>query len=145
MPVSFVVLVMAISVLLKISYSDYRHRKIYNKDVLLFFIFLLCYFLINSMPMHYFAAFVCLILGFLLFCGNVLGGGDVKLMTVMALGVSPDSYASFIFFVGIFTILTVVFMIISNRSSLKRGIPFAIPLSVGFFISFIEVVSKSLI
>ncbi len=74
--------------------------------------------------LHHVLVFACtLVLGFLAFAMGVLGGGDVKLMAVLALWFGPSNFADFIAITGIIGGLLGVLLLLARRSTTVAALP----------------------
>lgn len=81
-------------------------------------------------------AFIFLLIGFLIFILGLMGGGDIKLITALILALNHVQILNFIFYTSISGLLVVLLgMLISFSDIKKRGIPYGVPIALGFLLS----------
>ncbi|MDP8079596.1 A24 family peptidase [Phocoenobacter skyensis] len=120
-------------ILIWISWTDISSRTISNQAVLILLLALLpfCWFFYKQV--FILSAIVTLIIGFLLFMGKIIGGGDVKLLTVLMLAIPYEQITSFLFLTSFFGLLLVIVGWIWFRQNIKQqGLPYGVAISVGF-------------
>ncbi|MDP8170820.1 prepilin peptidase [Pasteurella skyensis] len=119
--------------LIWISWTDISTRTISNQAVLVLLLVLLPFCWVFYKQFFILPAIVTLIIGFLLFMGKVVGGGDVKLITVLMLAIPYEQITSFLFLTSFFGLLLVIFGWIGFRQAIKQqGLPYGVAISFGF-------------
>lgn len=81
------------------------------------------------------AGFLCFIVGFLLWRVRVLGGGDVKLMSVLLIGVRNQDLPLFFLAMSISGLLIALLTLVSGST---RGVPYAPAIMTGFLFAFAQ-------
>lgn len=130
---------------LRFSYTDFKSRKIYNKDLALFLPFcILISLLSGNFLIRLIDSGVIFLIGMILFKCRQMGGGDVKLITLYALIIK--SFMIFLLLVSIIGgAITLIYMILyyfrGRWSELKnKGIPYGVAISIsGFLISILNI------
>lgn len=116
-----------------ISFQDVRLRIISHKSLLLLLIIILSLAVTQQALPNFTAALSILLVGYFLFFFDVIGGGDVKLMAVLSLGLSDSSLAFFLFFTAFFGgVIAIACLIIFNDSIRRFGIPYGVAISSAF-------------
>lgn len=126
-------LFLIILLLIRISWTDIRSRLISNNIVLVLLICIIPFgFLLNG-ELYITPALVSLFIGFLLFLFNVIGAGDVKLITVLMLTIPSEQILSFFVFTSFFGLLLIIIGWLFFKTSIKRnGLPYGVAISLGF-------------
>ncbi|WP_038938744.1 A24 family peptidase [Yersinia pestis] len=129
-------IVLIVSQLLFVCYSDIRHRIISNK----FIISISFNAIIFSLVMHHTVSIiipiVALFIGYIIFHFNVMGGGDVKLITVLLLALTAEQSLNFIIYTAVMGgVVMVVGLLITRVDIQKRGVPYAVAITAGFLSS----------
>lgn len=131
------VLVPLLVVLILICFMDIRYRTIGNHWVIACAILVVLINIIEGREIHFLPAFLLLSIGFILFNFNVIGGGDVKLMAVLALAFEPSNVMLFIystaFFGGVIALLALCFF---WKKSMTQGIAYGVAIIAGFIITY---------
>ncbi|HHL2499856.1 TPA: prepilin peptidase [Yersinia enterocolitica] len=123
--------------LLIICYSDIRHRVISNKWVIAVAINTLVLSLIRYNTVSLIIPLLALVIGYIIFYFKLIGGGDVKLITVLMFALNSEQSLNFILYMAIMGGVVMILGILFNRADIKqRGVPYAVAISAGFLISF---------
>lgn len=130
-------LLIAIAIqLLLICYSDIRNRVISNK----FIITIAINSLILSITLHHTVNLVIpilsLFIGYIIFHFKIMGGGDVKLITVLLLALTAEQSLNFIIYTAVMGGVVMLIGLLINRADIKkRGVPYALAITAGFLLS----------
>lgn len=128
-----VLVVITLLLLLRLSISDIRSRIISNRIVLLLLVVIIPLSLLKYQTVFIFPALCALTVGFLLFMLNVIGAGDVKLITVLMLMVPNDEIFPFFFFTTFAGLGLIIIGWLFFRKSIKEnGLPYGVAISLGF-------------
>ncbi|HEG0621127.1 TPA: prepilin peptidase [Yersinia enterocolitica] len=123
--------------LLIICYSDIRHRVISNKWVITVAINALALSLIRYNTVSLVIPLLALLLGYIIFHFRLIGGGDVKLITVLLITLDAEQSLNFILYTAIMGGVVMIIGMLFNRADIQqRGVPYAVAISAGFLISF---------
>ncbi|TCJ97820.1 prepilin peptidase CpaA [Volucribacter psittacicida] len=126
-----------ILLLIYLCYTDIRYRLISNKIIVILFFPLLLFSWLQYQHIFFFSAAIALVIGFLLFSLNILGGGDAKLIAVLMLAIPYSGIISFLFFVSFTGLFVILFGWIFARESIKKnGLPYGVAINVGFIINY---------
>lgn len=128
-----VLVVITFLLLLRLSISDIRSRIISNRTILLLLVVIIPLSLLKYQTVFIFPALCALTVGFLLFMLNVIGAGDVKLITVLMLMIPNDEIFPFFFFTTFAGLGLIIIGWLSFRKSIKEnGLPYGVAISLGF-------------
>ncbi|MGP1627380.1 MAG: A24 family peptidase [Aggregatibacter segnis] len=128
-----VLVVITFLLLLRLSISDIRSRIISNRIVLLLLIVAIPLSLLKYQTVFIVPALCTLTIGFLLFMLNIIGAGDVKLITVLMLMVPNDEIFPFFFFTTFAGLGLIIIGWLFFRKSIKEnGLPYGVAISLGF-------------
>ncbi|WP_174848855.1 A24 family peptidase [Yersinia artesiana] len=123
--------------LLIICYSDIRHRVISNKWVIIVALNTLVLSLIRYNTVNLVTPLLALLLGYIIFHFKLIGGGDVKLITVLLIILNTEQSFNFILYTAIMGGVVMIIGMLFNRADIQqRGVPYAVAISAGFLISF---------
>lgn len=127
------ILIFIILLLIKLSWTDIKSRIISNNIVLALLVCIIPFgFLLNG-ELYIVPALASLFIGFLLFLFNVIGAGDIKLITVLMLEIPPEQILSFFVFTSFFGLLLIIIGWLFFKTSIKRnGLPYGVAISLGF-------------
>lgn len=129
--------ILIILLLIYLCYTDIRYRLISNKIIVILFFPLLLFSWLQYQHIFFFSAAIALVIGFLLFSLNILGGGDAKLIAVLMLAIPYSGIISFLFFVSFTGLFVILFGWIFARESIKKnGLPYGVAINVGFIINY---------
>lgn len=123
--------------LLLICYSDIRHRIISNKLVITVAIntLALSFIIYNGVGLT--IPLLALFIGYIIFHFKFVGGGDVKLITVLLLALNAEQSLNFILYTAIMGGVVMIIGMLVNRADIQqRGVPYAVAISCGFLLSF---------
>jgi tadV len=128
-----VLVVITLLLLLRLSISDIRSRIISNRILLLLLIVAIPLSLLKYQTVFIVPALCTLTIGFLLFMLNIIGAGDVKLITVLMLMVPNDEIFPFFFFTTFAGLGLIIIGWLFFRKSIKEnGLPYGVAISLGF-------------
>lgn len=119
--------------LLFISWQDLLLRTITHRSLLCLFIFLIPLLFQPGWQLNYFAALAVLSGGFILFALNVIGGGDVKLMALLALFTPEKLFVDFLVLTAcIGGVITIFGLIFFRRQIREQGVPYGVAICLAF-------------
>ncbi|CQI88230.1 putative tight adherance operon protein [Yersinia rohdei] len=122
--------------LLLICYSDIRYRIISNKFVVTIAITALVLSFITYNTVSIVIPLIALLTGYIIFHFNFIGGGDVKLITVLLLTLNAGQSLNFILYTAIMGGVVMIIGMLINRDDIQqRGVPYAVAISGGFLLS----------
>lgn len=119
--------------LIRLSWTDIKSRVISNNIILaLLFLVIPFGYLLNG-ELYITLALISLSIGFLLFLFNVIGAGDIKLITVLMLTIPSEQILSFFVFTSFFGLLLIIIGWLFFKTSIKRnGLPYGVAISLGY-------------
>ena len=134
--------------LIKIALTDIKSRTVEHSDLLCLAVLLLVtwYWNVNVSVLLYSFLFLCV--GFLLFCFKLIGAGDVKLLVVLTLAISPQFLSLFaygsVLLGGVLALIYLIYGLLTDLQRVrKRGIPYTIPIVImGAFLVPVSVVAN---
>lgn len=116
-----------------LSYTDIRYRVLSNKLILFVSLVVLLLSLLLYQQVFVFSALICLVIGFILFLFNIIGAGDVKLLSALMLMVPADNAFPLLLLISLWGLIVIVVGLIFSRQSIKqRGVPYGVAISLGF-------------
>jgi prepilin peptidase CpaA len=122
-------------VLCKISVGDWRYRRVPNASIVILLSLLI---IICGDDIQFKYSIFCLLIGGLLWKMNFVGAGDIKLATVLLIGIQPMYLLELTMLFAISTSILLFVMWLCDRlqktGHLENAIPMAIPISVTGFI-----------
>lgn len=122
--------------LLWITYTDIRSRTISNKAIVAIFVTSIPLALYHHNTINILAALSFLTLGFILFNFNILGAGDVKLISALSLSLTPQQIWPFLWLISVLGGLIVFIGFLFFRRSIRQsGVPYGPAIAVGFFLA----------
>ena len=128
-----VLVTIAFFLLVILSISDVRSRIISNRIILLLLVVIIPLSLLKYQTVFIVPALCTLTIGFLLFMLNIIGAGDVKLITVLMLMVPNDEIFPFFFFTTFAGLGLIIIGWLFFRKSIKEnGLPYGVAISLGF-------------
>ena len=129
--------------LLYISWQDIRSRTITHRSLLFLLLSLLPLLFFLNWPINAIAAMVIFICGFMLFCLNILGGGDVKLIALLALFIPDGMVACYLLLMSLLGgIIVLIGLVFFRHSMRENGVPYGVAIS-GSFILLIPLFTSS--
>lgn len=127
---------LTILLLIRLSYTDIKHRIISNKIVLILLLLILPLSWIKYGEIFVVPALISFIIGFILFNLKTVGAGDVKLVSVLMLAIPQEQIMSFFFFTACSgLILIIIGWIFFRESILKNHLPYGVAISLGFLLN----------
>ena len=136
--VVFILYSFIILLLIRLSWTDIKKRIISNKIVFCLFFPIVVLSFLRYGEVFVIPALVALIIGFVLFSFNAIGGGDVKLITVLMLSLPTEQILSFFLFTTFFGLLLIIIGWIFFRESIRNhGLPYGVAISLGFLTNLI--------
>lgn len=124
-----IVLTLLLSVL---SWQDIQHRILSNKLVLMVLFVVLPLGWLLSHTLYWQPALITLIIGFILFLFNIIGAGDIKLLSVLMLLIPPSAAWFVLTLISLFGLVLIVIGWLFYRQSIKQnGLPYGVAISLG--------------
>lgn len=121
--------------LLWIVYTDIRYRIISNRAVVIIFILSLLLGVSRDGTINYALALSFLLVGFVLFYFNVVGAGDIKLISALSLSLTLDNAWLFLWFTAVLGGLIALFGLLFFHKSIRRsGVPYGPAIAGGFLL-----------
>ncbi|YCO05063.1 prepilin peptidase [Vibrio sp. VNB-15] len=130
-----------------IFYGDIRYRIVKHRFIFLISITSLASLYFSPTPFNQIMLTTCIFIAvFFLWLMNVLGGGDMKLIGALFLGVHSKYMLSAIITIGLLGGIQIILMwliaIFRQRSPFENGIPYTIPIGIsGLFFFYLSLVS----
>lgn len=113
-------------------YSDFKHRVVLNTQVFLALILVISThfagFVLNLK-----AGIVFFLISYLLWRFHIFGGGDAKLISVLALGVKSVDLPFFILLTSVLGFFTCVAVLLAKS---RRGVPYAPSIFLAYLVIF---------
>ncbi|HDL7850702.1 TPA: prepilin peptidase [Yersinia enterocolitica] len=124
--------------LLFVCYSDIRHRTINNNFIITIAINTVALGLATHQAVNIIIPLSALLIGYIIFYFDLIGGGDVKLITVLLFALTTTQSLDFILYTAIMGGVVMIIGMLVNREDIKQhGVPYAVAISAGFLLSFI--------
>ncbi|EOS9417150.1 prepilin peptidase [Yersinia enterocolitica] len=124
--------------LLFVCYSDIRHRTISNNFIITIAINTVALGLATHQAVNIIIPLSALLIGYIIFYFDLIGGGDVKLITVLLFALTTTQSLDFILYTAIMGGVVMIIGMFVNREDIKQlGVPYAVAISAGFLLSFI--------
>lgn len=123
--------------LLSVCYTDISSRRIKNNAVVFIAVLSLTISVVQGNSINIFWPFITLVLGMFLVTVNVIGAGDIKLISALSLSLPAKQMADFIFWItlsGIPLILIVVALRLWHPGSKKMTLPYGVAISCGYLL-----------
>ncbi len=122
-------------ILIVVCYTDIRFRIIHNSIVIAVFIIILANFLIGSGELNYIAALIFFVIGLLIFCFNIMGAGDIKLISVLLLSLPTEQIWDFFILMTLLGLPLAIFaLIIKTITKSTVTIPYGVAISLSYII-----------
>jgi len=129
----FVNFILITGLLLFISWQDILLRIISNSSLIVLLCLVVPYIALQQRFPNVIAAVVVIAFFFPLFIFNIIGGGDVKLMSVLSMAFSWQQNADFFFIIAIFGSVIGIFGFLFYRQiTRERGVPYGVAISLAF-------------
>ncbi|WP_159439095.1 prepilin peptidase [Vibrio palustris] len=124
-------------ILIKVLYTDIRYREIRNIDVLLILLSILMVRYAHISHLPYKITLLVLFIGIVLWHCGFCGAGDIKLITVLTLGVDEQWFllclVSTLLLGGVLAIALCLWgRLSSNGAPYTKGVPYGVPIVVSF-------------
>lgn len=129
-------------ILVRICYTDIRYRLIKNIDVAFVLLLVVITLLITNQSINLPAALIFFVVGFILVAVNVVGAGDIKLLTVLALTIPEDSVINYLLLMSIFGVfLTLIELVLRyfRKKHVARGLPYGVAISSSYLFVLLEI------
>ncbi|EGQ9707633.1 prepilin peptidase [Vibrio parahaemolyticus] len=129
-----------------IFYDDIRYRIVKHRFLLIIFITSLLSLFFTPEPLTQLAVsssvFICF---FILWLINIVGGGDVKLIGALFLGVNDEYMLAAIVAIGLLGGIQILVMwlmsVYRKKTPFENGIPYTIPIGIsGFFFFYMSLI-----
>ncbi|MDU8924177.1 prepilin peptidase [Pasteurellaceae bacterium LIM206] len=119
-----------------LSYTDAKKRILSNRIIGILPVFVILMSFLKYGTIFIVPAFFAFIIGFILFLLKVVGGGDVKLVSVLMLSIPYEQILYFFFFTTLFGLLIIIIGWLLYRQSIRNdGLPYGIAISLGFMMT----------
>ncbi|HCR6654935.1 TPA: prepilin peptidase [Shigella flexneri] len=119
--------------LIFISWGDILLRIISHRYLLVLTVLIFLALILQHQKPNLVAAGSVLLVGFFLFSAGIIGGGDVKLLTVLSLAIDEHELANFLVAMTFCGALVVLAGLLFFRKSIREnGVPYAVPISLAF-------------
>ncbi|CNG87827.1 TPA: prepilin peptidase [Yersinia enterocolitica] len=133
---SILLIIILVLQLLVVCYSDIRHRIVTNKLIITIALTTLVISFTQHNTVSVVIPLVALIVGYILFHFKLIGGGDVKLITVLLLALTAEQSLNFILYTAIMGGVVMMIGMLINRADIqRRGVPYAVAIALGFLLS----------
>ncbi len=124
--------------LLYVCYSDIRYRTISNKFIITIALNTVTLGFTTNHGINMIMPLSALLIGYSIFYFNLIGGGDVKLITALLFSLTTSQSLDFILYTAMMGGVVMIIGIMINRKDIQqRGVPYAVAISAGFFLSLI--------
>jgi len=122
------------AVLIYISYSDIRYRKIPNDFIIVLFFLSVTQSLFVYKDLQILIPVLVLIIGFVLSSMNLIGAGDVKLATVLLFSLPESSNQLFLILVAMCGLPLAICLLIFNFVTKKniKTVPYGVAIAAGY-------------
>ncbi|MFU9139075.1 A24 family peptidase [Erwinia tasmaniensis] len=132
-----VIYILIALLLLYISLKDITTRTISHTSLIFLVFLLVALIVMQGRAPNVAAAFSVFIILFILFVFHVIGGGDVKLLTVLSLSFSNATIVTFILTTLFFGGLVAITGLIGFRKNvISNGVPYAVAISLAFILTY---------
>ncbi|QKJ88624.1 hypothetical protein PMPD1_3710 [Paramixta manurensis] len=129
--------IVVVLLLLVISVQDITSRLISNQLVIIVGIACCSLALLTGHTPNLLLFAAVLVPGFFLCIGNIIGGGDVKLMSMLALLFTPSLFSHFLILTALCGgVIAVVGLIFFYKKTRQHGIPYGVAISLAFIFSY---------
>lgn len=96
-----------------------------------------------ELKLNYFTSFTTLIIGFFLFNIKIIGGGDIKLLSVLILLIPNSQLIDFFYIMSLVGFFLAIFALIKSFIiKKKQTIAYGIAINTSFLICFLSTISK---
>ncbi len=132
-------------ILIRICYTDIRYRLIKNIDVAFVLLLVIATLLITSQSPNFLAALIIFAIGFILVAINIVGAGDIKLLSVLALTIPRGDVVSYLLLmsiIGVFLALIEFFLRRFNKKHVARGLPYGVAISGSYLFVLIGILAQ---
>lgn len=126
----------AISLLLiVIAWQDIVRRTITHRNLLFLLLLLIPLLLLRHQTPNISAALLILLVGFVLFMVNVIGGGDVKFVSLLSLSLPHREVIIFLYTIAFLGgIVTLTGLIFFRRQIREQGVPYGVAISLAYIL-----------
>lgn len=122
--------------LLAICYSDILHRTVSNRFIITITLNTIALGLTIHNTVNIIIPLCSLLVGYIIFHFNLIGGGDVKLITALLFSLNLQESLDFIIYTAIMGgVVMTIGMLINQVDIKKRGVPYVVAISGGFLLS----------
>lgn len=122
-------------ILVFIMWQDIFFRKITHSSLLLLFVSLIPLILLQQQCPNVTFAILTLMGGFLLFVARLWGGGDAKLVAILALAFQGALFYDFLFLTAFLGGIIAIFGLVFFRNNLRsHGVPYGVAISLAFIL-----------
>lgn len=125
-----------ICLLVRIAFTDICARTINNRDIAILFAALCTLILFTGKMPNMILAIAVLGIGILFFLDNIMGAGDIKLLSVLSLPFDWSSFFSFLITTALIGgLIALVGIIFFRQATLRLGIPYGVAIAIAFALS----------
>jgi len=131
--------VVIILVLIAISYSDFRFRRIPNKLVVAVAILSICYSLFANHSIQILFPLIVLIIGMIISPWNVIGAGDIKLIVALLFSLASSENAIFLIMTALCGLPLSAGILLYNQLANEKikTVPYGIAIAAGYVMTLI--------
>ncbi len=124
-------------ILIRLIYCDLRYRRIKDIDLGVLIVAVLCITPLTLDKLPYMTAAMVFAVGFGIWCLGICGAGDIKLVTILTLGVSQQWFLLCVMLMlllgGVMAIGLLIYgKCFNHKEVLVQGVPYAIPIVISF-------------
>ncbi|MGE4802289.1 prepilin peptidase [Yersinia hibernica] len=124
--------------LLLVCYSDIHYRTISNNFIITITINTVVLGFTTNHGINMIIPLSALLIGYGIFYFNLIGGGDVKLITALLFALTTVQSLDFILYTAMMGgVVMIIGMLVNRRDIQQRGVPYAVAISAGFLLSLI--------
>lgn len=132
--INYSLFLITVAVLIYISYSDVRYRKIPNAFIIVLFFLSVTQSILVYKDLQILMPVIVLIIGFVLSSMHLIGAGDVKLATVLLFSLPESSNQIFLILVAMCGLPLVISLLIFNFFTKKniKTVPYGVAIAAGY-------------
>ena len=131
-----ILLLSIVVLLIIISWTDINQRIISNTAVLALLIVIVPFSFLFYGDLFFSNAIASLVIGFVIFYFGIIGGGDIKLISVLMLATPTTNIVPFLFLTSMTGLFLIIFGCLFFRQSIKEnGLPYGVAISGGFLLT----------
>lgn len=121
--------------LIVVCYTDIRYRIIANSIVIALFIIIVLNYLIGNGHLNFISALIFFVIGLFIFCFNIMGAGDIKLISVLLLSLPNEKILDFFLIMTTIGLpLAIIALIRKMITKSNVTIPYGVAISLSYII-----------